>query len=45
MFYDSYGTSKTKKLSPVSVREHVKSEKCKREMVINYFGYSLLILK
>lgn len=32
-------------VSSYSLREYVKSENCKREMVMSYFGYSLLPLK
>ena len=45
LFYNSYDISKAKKnLSPV-MREYVKSEKCKREMIMSYFGFSPLPLK
>ena len=45
MFHNSYDMSKAKKsLSPV-MREYVKSEKCKREMIMSYFGFSPLPLK
>ena len=45
IFYDSYDISKAKKnLSPV-MREYVKSEKCRREMIMSYFGFSPLPLK
>ena len=45
MFYNAYDISKAKKaLSPV-MREYVKTDKCKREMIMSYFGFSPLPLK
>ena len=45
MFYNAYHISKAKKaLSPV-MREYVKTDKCKREMIMSYFGFSPLPLK
>ena len=40
IYYNSYDISAAKKMSQ-SMRDYVKSNKCKREMILSYFGYKL----
>ena len=39
IFYNSYDISTAKKGMAPSMREYVRANKCKREMILSYFGY------